>query len=197
MQFTISFCPEFLSKLLSHKNVDYPCQRYHCCFSTHTAAYMKHIKTCQHNDQRDTPHGKQHLMSKNPLLSLTIEDQPYDNDYHCGLYEDQSNVEMDHNHNDNNIYHDDDDRSCQSSVSSVNQYYLINNFSEDDHEVFSNLQPSQFDAAHKFQVKLHNLIIMHRASLQMFDDICHLISNYTLSPDQCTSNHAQSKFTDV
>ena len=71
---------------------------------------------------------------------------------------------------------------------------ILSNFSEDDHEVFSNLQPSQFDAAHKFQVKLHNLIIMHKASLQMFDDICCLVNAYSLSLDQCTQNYNPENF---
>ncbi len=30
---------------------------------------------------------------------------------------------------------------------------------------------------------LHDLIMTHKASLQMFDDICHLINEYTLSQD--------------
>jgi hypothetical protein len=39
------------------------------------------------------------------------------------------------------------------------------------------------DAQNRFQVMLHDLIMRHKASLQMFDNICHLVNEYTLSQD--------------
>ncbi len=48
---------------------------------------------------------------------------------------------------------------------SLDPDYLINDFSADNQKIFSNSQSSQFDAAHTFQVKLHGLIMMHKASL--------------------------------
>jgi hypothetical protein len=39
------------------------------------------------------------------------------------------------------------------------------------------------NAQNRFQVMLHDLIMRHKASLQMFDDVCHLVNEYTLSQD--------------
>jgi hypothetical protein len=88
------------------------CLRWH---STRTGTYTKHIKTCRHSDQRDPPIGIQNLMSKNPLLSLMSEDIPYNNDYHCDLFDDLATVELNDSHNDTNQSDDCDDSSNQSS----------------------------------------------------------------------------------
>jgi hypothetical protein len=152
-------------------------------FSTRSGAYTKHIKTCHHSEQWDMPIGNKHLISKNPLLSLMSEDLPYNNDYHCDLYDDQSTVELNNYHNESNVSDDDDDNLSQSSESSLDPHPPIDDFSANNEKFFSNSQSSQFDAAHIFQVKLHNLIMTHKASLQMFDDICRLVIDYTSSPD--------------
>jgi hypothetical protein len=62
-------------------------------------------------------------------------------------------------------------------------HHPIDDFTSDDQRFVSNPRSSQFDAADTFQVKLHDLIMMHKASLQMFDDICKLVNDYTSSPD--------------
>ena len=84
-------------------------------FSTRAGAYTKHIKTCHHSEQWDTPNGNKHFISKNPLLSLMSEDLPYNNDYHCDLYDDLATVELNDYHNESNKSDDDDDSSNQSS----------------------------------------------------------------------------------
>ena len=120
------------------------------------------------------------------------EGQPYNNDYHCHLYDYQETVEIDHFHNESNKSDDDDDCSSQSSDCTLDPHYLINDCSADNQKLFSNSQSSQFDAAHTCQVKLHDLIMMHKACLQMFDDICHLVNDYTPSPDVSMYTKLQS-----
>jgi hypothetical protein len=40
---------------------------------------------------------------------------------------------------------------------------------------------------------LHDLIMKHKASLQMFDDICNLVNEYTSSPDFLVNTKLQSQ----
>jgi hypothetical protein len=64
------------------------------------------------------------LMSLNPLLSLTTDNQSLDNDYNCDLYDDQSyDLSNCCNHEDYPLV--DDDCSRQSSDDSLDQYYLM------------------------------------------------------------------------
>jgi hypothetical protein len=121
-------------------------------------------------------------MSLNPLLSLTTDNQSPNNDYNFDLYEDQSYDKS------NRCYHEDypsvdDDCSSQSSNDSLDQYYLIHNGRlEESARLPDNASPRS-DAQNRFQVMLHDLIMGHKASLQMFDDICHLVNEYTLSQE--------------
>jgi hypothetical protein len=131
-------------------------------------------------------------MSPNPLLSLTTNNQSPNNDYNRDLYEDQSYDENNH------CYHVDyprvdDDCSSQSSDGSLDQYYLIDNgrLEEPDH-LPDNASP-QSDAQNRFQVMLHDLIMRHKASLQMFDDIYHLVNEYTLSQEFSIHTKLQSR----
>jgi hypothetical protein len=131
-------------------------------------------------------------MSLNPLLSLTTINQSPNNDYNCDLYEDQL---YDKN---NHCYHEDyplvdDDCSSQSSDDLLNQYYLIHNGRlEEPNRLPDNASPRS-DAQNRFQVMLHDLNMRHKASLQMFDDICHLVNEYTLSQDFSIHTKLQSR----
>ncbi len=40
---------------------------------------------------------------------------------------------------------------------------------------------------------LHDLIMKHKASLQMFDDICNLVNEYTSSPEFLVNTKLQSR----
>jgi hypothetical protein len=43
--------------------------------------------------------------------------------------------------------------------------------------------PQQTNASNRFQIMLHDLVMKHRASLQIFDDICNLVNEYTATPN--------------
>jgi hypothetical protein len=47
----------------------------------------------------------------------------------------------------------------------------------------SHLLTQQTNASNWFQIMLHDLVMKHRASLQIFDDICNLVNEYTASLD--------------
>ena len=102
------------------------CKICHQWFCTGSGGYAKHIRTCQHQSCLQSLSDNKCLMSLNPLLSLTTNNQSPNNDYNCDLYEDQSYDES------NRCYHEDyplvdDDCSSQSSDDSLDQYYLIHN----------------------------------------------------------------------
>jgi hypothetical protein len=114
-------------------------------------------------------------MSLNSLLSLTTDNQSPDNDYNCDLYDDQSYDES------NCCSHEDypsvdDDCSSQSSDDSLNQHYLMHNDRQEEPKPYPNNASPRSNAQSRFQVMLHDLIMRHKASLQMFDDTCHLVN---------------------
>jgi hypothetical protein len=92
-----------------------------------------------------------HLMSLNPLLSLTTNNQSPDNDYICDLYDDQSYGES--NFCNHEVYPlVDDDSSSQSSDDSLNQYYLMHNDTLEDPKHYPNNASPRSDAQNRFQV---------------------------------------------
>jgi hypothetical protein len=121
-------------------------------------------------------------MSLNPLLSLTADNQSPNNDYNCDLYGDQLYGKSNFcNHEDYPSV--DDDCSSQSYDDSLNLYYPMHNDMLEDLERYPDNASPQSDAQNRFQVMLHDLIMRHKASLQMFDDICHLVNEYISSQD--------------
>jgi hypothetical protein len=87
---------------------------------------------------------------------------------------------------------EDDDCSVQSSDDSLNQYYLIHNGRLEEPNCLPDNSSPRSNAQNKFQVMLHDLIMMHKASLKMFDDICHLVNEYTLSQEFSIHTKLQS-----
>jgi hypothetical protein len=151
-------------------------------FRTGSGGYTKHIRTCQHQSCLKSLSDNKCLMSLNPLLSLATDYQSPNNDYNCDLYDDQSYGKINFcNHEDYPSV--DDDCSSQSSDDSLNQYYLMHNDMLEDPKRYPDNASPQSHAQNRFQVMLHDLIMRHKASLQMFEDICHLVNKYTLSQD--------------
>jgi hypothetical protein len=119
------------------------------------------------------------IRSQNPFLSLTTDAQSPNIDYNCNLY--------------NYQYADDDYADDQSSVnydsyiSHTNDIVDTDKINDNDfQEPFMSLNkppPQQTNASNWFQIMLHDLVMKHRASLQIFDDICTLMNEYTASPD--------------
>jgi hypothetical protein len=87
----------------------------------------------------------------------------------------------------------DGDSIISSSDDSFEQYYLIHNHTQDEEETVCNNSPQQSNARNRFQVMLHDLIMKHKASYQMFDNICNLVNEYTSSPEFLVNTKLQSR----
>jgi hypothetical protein len=91
------------------------------------------------------------------------------------------------------LYADDDYADDQSSVnydsyiSHTNDIVDTGDINDNNfQEPFMSLikpSPQQTNASNWFQTMLYDLVMKHRASLQIFDDICNLVNEYTVSPD--------------
>jgi hypothetical protein len=143
---------------------------------------MKHIQSCQQQVSLQSLTDKKRPRSSNPLLSITTDYQSPEIDYDCDLYSDhsfdQTNLEV----NDDDSLTD-GDSIISSHYNSLEQYYPIHNHTQDEEDFVCNNSPQQPNAGNRFQVMLHDLIMKHKASLQMFDNICNLVNEYTSSPD--------------
>jgi hypothetical protein len=112
-------------------------------------------------------------------------------DYDCDLYDDhsldQTNLEV----NNNNSFTD-GDSIISSHYDSLEQYFLIHNLTQDKEDFVCNNSSQQPNAENRFQVMLHDLIMKHKASLQMFENICNLVNEHTSSPDFLVNTKLQS-----
>jgi hypothetical protein len=97
-------------------------------------------------------------------------------DYNCNLYDDQ--------------YADDDYASSvnnDSYISHTDDIVDTDDINDNDfQEPFMSLNKpffQQTNASNWFQIMLHDLVMKHRASLQIFDETCNLVNEYTASPD--------------
>jgi hypothetical protein len=93
----------------------------------------------------------------------------------------------------NNDSFTDGDSIISSSDDSFGQYYLIHNHTQDEEKIVHNNSPQQSNARNRFQVMLHDLIMKHKASLQIFDNICNLVDEYTSSPEILVNKKLQSQ----
>ncbi len=111
---------------------------------------MKHIWTCQQQVSLQNLTDKKRPRSSNPLISITTDYQSPEIDYNCDLYGDhsfdQTNVEV---NNDNSFT--DGDSIISSSDDSFEQYYLINNHTQDEKEIVRDNSPQQSNARNRFQ----------------------------------------------
>ncbi len=113
------------------------------------------------------------------MLSPTTKAQSPNIDYNCNLYDGQ-NADDDYADDQSSVNYD----SYISHTNDVVNTYNIND--NNFQELFVSLKkpsPQQTNASNWFQIMLHDLVMKHRASLQIFDDICNLVNEYTLSPD--------------
>jgi len=161
-------------------------------FCRNNGEFMKHICTCQQQVSLQSLTDKKCPRSSNPLLSITTDYQSPEIDYDCDLYGDhsfdQTNLEV---NNDDSFT--DGDSIISSHYDSLEQYYPIHNHTQDKEDFVCNNSPQRPNAGNRFQVMLHDLIMKHKASLQMFDNICNLVNEYTSSPDFLVNTKLQSR----
>ena len=152
---------------------------------------MKHIQTCQQQVSLQSLTDKKCPRSSNPLLSITTDYQSSEIDYDCEIYGDHSfditNLEVN-----NKDSFTDGDSIISSHDDSLEQYYPIHNHTQDKEDFVCNNSPQQPNAGNRFQILLYDLIMNHKASLQMFDNICNLVNEYSSSPDFLVNTKLQS-----
>ena len=99
-------------------------------------------------------------------------------EYNCDLYDDLSSIWNFEN----------EVSSVPHNASGITYNFLdTDDFNGDDikdlsdeanqQEVLKPIQPLQNTAMNRFQIMLHNLINKHKASLKMYDEICHLVNS--------------------
>ncbi len=118
----------------------------------------------------------------NPLLLLPTDGNSPSLDYNCNLSDDDL-------YNDNAISDNLPLLNNESDNTHTNESVDENDIHENDliDDIIITGDKASFKstsaATHQFQVLLHDLMMKHRTSLQLFDDICSLVNNYTSSPD--------------
>jgi hypothetical protein len=161
--------------MMSSKHIQ-QCCNCHRWITKGKSAYMKHIQHCQPKLTGSSVLDHDGIRSKKSLLSLFTDTQSPNINYNCNLYDDQyadddyaSSVNYDSyiSHN-NDIIDTDDikDNNFQEPFMSLNKPFS-----------------QQTNASNWFQIMLHDLVMKHRASLQIFNEICNLVNEYTASPD--------------
>ncbi len=126
------------------------------------------------------------------MLSITTDYQSPEIDYDCDLYGDHSFDQIDLEVSNHDSFTD-GDSITSSHDDSLEQYYPIRNHTQDKEDFVCNNSPQRPNAGNRFQVMLHDLIMKHKASLQMFDNICNLVNEYTPSPDSLVNTKLQSR----
>jgi hypothetical protein len=165
------------------------CEQWFC---RNNGGFMKHIWTCQQQVPLQNSTDKKRPRSSNPLLSITTDYQSPEIDFNCDLYGDHVFDQMNAEVNNDDSFTD-GDSIISSSDDSFDQIYLIHNHTQDEEEIVRNNFPQRSNARNRFQVMLHDLIMKHKASLQMFDDICNLVNEYTSSPEFLVNTKLQSR----
>jgi hypothetical protein len=152
-------------------------------FRRNNGGFLKHIQTCQQQVSIHSLTDNKWPRSSNSLLSITTDYwSPPGIEYDCDLYGDHSFHQTNHEVSNNDSFTN-GNSIISSHDDSLEQYYPIHNHKQDKEKFVSNNSPQQSNAANRFQVMLHDFIVKHKASLQMFDNICHLVNEYTPSPD--------------
>ncbi len=129
------------------------------------------LKKCLPKLDESVSSANEYIQSVNLLLSLTDDKHSPNVDYtNCDLYDDLSSVNSSNvsNGDDSNIDHD---INCDADSFSI--------IEDDEFNGIRNAILQQTTTVIKFQVMLHEIIMKHKASLCMYNDICHLVTEYT------------------
>jgi hypothetical protein len=112
--------------------------------------------------------------STNPCLSLSNDKQTSNIEYNCDLYDKNETSSVPDNASgitynilDTNDFNGDDIKDLSDEAT--------------QQEGLKPTQPLQNTTMNRFQIMLQDLINKHKASLQMYDKICHLVNKYVSS----------------
>jgi hypothetical protein len=134
---------------------------------------FKHpVRTCR---KKENTTSTNHLPSTNPLLSLVGQTQnvEYDCDYVDEVDED---IICDSTDYVDEVDEVDEDIICDST------HFCTNDEGKLEDNSMYNKSEKKYSSMTKFQVGLSDIVNKHKASLQMYDDVCNLVNEYTSSP---------------
>ena len=141
---------------------------------------MKHAQKCLPKPDESVSSANEYIWSVNPLLYLTDDKHsPNINYTNCDLYDDLSSVNGSNisNGDDSNIINGDDSSLTDHDINCDADSFSI--IEDDEFNGIRNAILQQTTTVIKFQVMLHEIIMKHKASLCMYNDICHLVTEYT------------------
>lgn len=128
-----------------------------CYITLARGGFKHHIRTCR---EKDTMASTNKLPSANPLLSRHMVGKEAENiEYDC------DNV-------------DEEDEAIVNT--DITQFGTNSEHNLDNH--MYNKSPKTASLVTKFQVGLSDIVNKHKASLQMYDEVCNLVNEYTSSP---------------
>ena len=151
------------------------------CFKrilTRKGAYAKHFRFCS-SQQQTAPDDSGKSKPLNPLLSVFCNETQLSDDkfneygFRSSLLDDNYNTDESSSTDPIDINRNINDDSNMNSSDRTG-----------DQNVWSRRNPANL----RFEIMLFQLIMTHRASLAMFDDICQLVDEYTSSPDFTVSS---------
>jgi hypothetical protein len=143
---------------------------------------MKHAQRCLPEPDESVSSANKYIQSVNPLLSLTDDKHSPNLDYtNCDLYNNLSSVDRSNisNGDDSNIINGDDSSLTDHNINCDTDSFSI--IEDDEFNGIRNAILQQMTAVIIFQVMLHEIIMKHKASLCMYNDISHLVTEYTSS----------------
>ena len=152
---------------------------------------MKHIQHCQPKLTGSSLLDQDPIRLLNPLLSLTTDGHSPNIDCNCDLYIDQYR-DYDYGEDKTSV---DNNSNTSGSKDILDNDKINENILQEPFMSVNQTFPQQTNVTNRFQMMLHDLVMRHKASLQMFDDICNLVNNYTSSPDFSVMPKLQSQKT--
>ena len=117
--------------------------------------FKHHVRTCR---KRENTTSTNHLPSTNPLLSTVGQTQNVE--YDCDYVEEVN-----------------EDMICDRTLLCTNGEGKL-----EDNSMYNKCEKT-YSSMTKFQVGLSDIVNKHKASLQMYDDVCNLVNEYTSSPN--------------
>ena len=146
-------------------NLNQQCPNCNRCF-TKQKSFRLHIRACRRATEADTSPGIISTPSRNPLLSLGhpssgIPSSTFSPDMHCA----SSDIDPS-----NDVFDNADNSLDDADVS--NPSYPSFQHSEKKRVSVNNID-----------IMLHDLLLRHKASLLLYDEICNLLNSYLDSPE--------------
>ena len=138
------------------------CPYCHRWITSARGGFKHHVRTCRPDDNTSkNKRSTNKRPSTNPLLSRHIVGQTENIEYDCDYVGDDEYNE---------------------GINNEITEFRTNDGHKFDNSTMYNKSPKSLSLVTKFQVGLSDIVNKHKASLQMYDEVCILVNEYTSSP---------------